>query len=217
MKTNKPIHKLIYGITLGLPMIVYLLVSAIVFQVVPDYEIHVEDIEQVVVIGNFVGVKENAKLKGTFTYNEEYELWGFTATEESVILINKQLYTYEDTQLVEAKRKLIEKEQSWKIPLSVYISLGGGLIVALVIMGKMQIHKQYPRIATLIALGLGTAILGLINLLITNIFHVFLIATISWAIYLLEYSIIQRNINREKTKSTSDELENALRDALRNG
>ena len=64
--------------------------------------------------------------------------------------------------------------------MSFIISVIATIIVVLIISGKMNLHKKYPKSATFIALLSATIFLGVINAIIGNIFAVFIVATISY-------------------------------------
>lgn len=75
---------------------------------------------------------------------------------------------------------------------SPYISLGfgtlivsilGGVIVAQIVLKKMDWYKQHPRTATFLALASGTLILYLVNAIVGNLLGVFTFALIGWAGY----------------------------------
>ena len=60
-------------------------------------------------------------------------------------------------------------------------------IVLLVISGKMNWQKEHPRLAVLIALISGTLVLAVINTIVSNLLGVFIVASISWGLYYLEW------------------------------
>ena len=120
---------------------------------------------------------------------------------------------YYNNDLTDIKKLEIQKETSYKLPLAFFISLMGVGIVALIISGKMQLYKKYPRISTLIGLLTGTIILYVMNIIVSNIFNVFLIATVSWAVYCLEYMIKEGIIN----KDIAEKEENDLIETLKKG
>ena len=111
------------------------------------------------------------------------------------------------------KVKNINIETGNKLSMSFIISVIATIIVVLIISGKMNLHKKYPKSATFIALLSATIFLGIINAIIGNIFAVFIVATISWGSYCIE-SYYYNNYVLEQTsqeKKTSA-LTKALRD-----
>jgi len=78
----------------------------------------------------------------------------------------------------------------------------------------MDIYKDYPRISTLVALVTGTLVLLVIDTIVSNLFGVFLIASISWALYCLEYWVNENFISEEESKKVESDLVKSLKDAL---
>lgn len=73
-----------------------------------------------------------------------------------------------------------------KVGVATFGTAIGVAIVSLVITGKLQLQKKYPKTAVFLGLLIGTVILALINTLIGDILRVFVVATISWALYCAE-------------------------------
>jgi Ca2+/Na+ antiporter len=103
---------------------------------------------------------------------------------------------------------------SYKIPIAFMISALGIGIVFLVIQKKMELYKTYPRMSALVALITGTLVLLVINTIVSNLLGVFMIATISWAVYCLEYMAKENIISEENGKKTESDLLGSLRKAL---
>ena len=217
MAKNKSrlLYKIITIITLGVPLPLYLFLSATLFNIVPDYEFKNITSESVLTLDTeeytFVYTNDTeAILNGAVVqYNGEY---GFYMDEDDILKLDDGYY---NSNLEDIKRLEIKKQTSYKLPLTFFISAFGVGIVALIVSGKLEWHKKYPRAAVLIALATGTAILYFLNTFIASILSVFLIATASWALYYLEYLVQQNKISQEKaTKSESDVL-SALKEALK--
>lgn len=227
---NKVIYNIVKWITLILPTSLYLLISAIVFQVHADIEINNFDVENV-----YKTYTNEEDVKGYNIYilfedmtNEttisgDFEVYdnglSYTSFENFVVKINDELYTFEviddnSFKFVEVSSIQVKKEQGWKIPLAFFMSLFAVGIVALVVMGKMQIAKQYPRTATLVSLILGSVILYVINLIVSSLFNVFLIATVSWLLYCIEYMVYKNSLNGTRAERLESDVARILKGLL---
>jgi hypothetical protein len=144
-------------------------------------------------------------------------LYGFYVDEDTIIRLDDGYYIYEDNELVDIKATELQREQSYKIPMAFVISAIGVAIVVLVVMNKMQWYKKYPRLSALVALATGTLILWVIDVLVSNLLFVFLIATISWGAYCIEYLIDKGLIDEETGKKAESETIKALKEALGDG
>lgn len=204
--------KILRILTLSLPLPIYLFLNAVLFSVTPDVTINIK-VEEVNVINYieedmyFIHGDDTTTFQGGYVvlYNG---IIGAVIEEGDIIRIGHTYYNYTENE--EGVRelvnlKLIEKQQSYKIPVAFFISALGVLIVALVVMGKMDIMKTYPRISALIALATGTLVLYIIDTIVSNLLGVFIVATVSWAIYCIEYTFAHGKITKtEKEKKTND-------------
>ena len=204
--------KILRILTLSLPLPIYLFLNAVLFSVTPDVTINakIEDIQVINYIEKdtyFIYSNETTTFEGGYTvlFNG---MIGTVIESGDIIRIGYTYYDYTENkegvkELVNLK--LIEKQQSYKIPVAFFISALGVLIVALVVMGKMDIMKTYPRISALIALSTGTLVLYIIDTIVSNLLGVFIVATVSWAIYCIEYTFAHGKITKtEKEKKTND-------------
>ena len=142
--------------------------------------------------------------------------YGIIITEEDIIKIDKNYYSYvvneeKVRELVDIKKFEIQKQQSYKLPISFFISLFAVLIVLGIIQGKMQWHKKHPRVAVLVALLTGTVILFILNSIIGGILGVFATATASWAVYCLEYLFYQNTLDEKDKANKESEILRALK------
>ncbi len=206
--------KILRILTLSLPLPIYLFLNAVLFSVTPDVVINakIEDIQ----VMNYI--EEDVYFiysKTDTTYNGGYVVLydgmiGAVIESDDIIKVGHVYYNYTENKegvMELVNLKLIEKQQNYKIPVAFFISTLGVLIVALVVMGKMDIMKTYPRISTLIALSTGTVVLYIIDTIVSNLLGVFIVATVSWAIYCLEYTFDSGKITKtEKEKKTNDLL-----------
>lgn len=215
---SKLIYKLITILTLALPLPIYLIVSAVIFNIQADYIIHNAEIDDLSVFSKndeyFITTdNKDVSFSGTMVYDNDLDTYVMVIETKDIIKVGKGYYSYDvENGLVDIRKIEKQQQQSYKIPLSVFISLGAILIVVLIIQKKMNWHKTYPRIATLIALLFGTIILFILNTVVSSILNVFLVATVSWAMYCLEYTVYSQI---EKTK-TNEKQEGDIIKALKN-
>lgn len=222
---SKLIYKLVTGITLFVPLPLYLLLMATLFNIKSDYIIYTtfENVEVITYIDNgqeietyFITTKNNATMDGIVEFRDGR--YGIVIKEDDIIKIDKNYYSYiirnEKRELVDIKKYELQKQQGYKIPLSFFISLLGVLIAVLIIQGKMQWQKKHPRLAAFIALLSVTVILFILDAIISNILGVFIVATASWGIYCLEYLMQQNKIDEKTKENKESELVRLLREAM---
>jgi len=201
---------------LSVPLpVLFIFYSATLFNINPDYEMRNITSESVLVIEleeyNFIYTNDTEAIyDGVVVYHEgEY---GFYMNADDILKVEDG---YFNNQLEDIKTLEIQKQTSYKIPLSFFISLFGVGIVFLIISGKMQLYKKYPRASVLIALFTGTAMLYVMNTIISNILAVFLIATASWAVYCIEYMVQMNKLSQEQADKKESDVISALKDALK--
>ena len=217
-------HKFRVFLFLGIPLPLYLFLSATLFNITPTHKITGAKIDEINLIvqedeGFIYTDNQEAIMSGNVAYNEVLAKYGFYIDETSIIQVGFKYYgmVLEENQyvLTDIKTMEIQRQQQYKLPLSFFISIASILIVILVVQGKMQWRKTYPRLATFIALLTGTVILTIIKSIVGDIQYVFLIATTSWGMYCLEYLYYTNKITSKqlaKTQSTLvSELENRLK------
>ena len=217
-------HKFRVFLFLGIPLPLYLFLSATLFNITPTHKIIGAKIDEINLIvqeddGFIYTDNQEAIMNGNVAYNEVLAKYGFYIDETSIIQVGFEYYgmVLEENQyvLTDIETMEIQRQQQYKLPLSFFISIASILIVILVVQGKMQWHKTYPRLATFIALLTGTVILTIIKSIVGDIQYVFLIATTSWGMYCLEYLYFTNKITSKqlaKTQSTLvSELENRLK------
>lgn len=217
---NRTLYKVIVAFTLIAPMTLYMFLSATLFNI--DEDIRVDNVtsEELIITtiedGYFAYTdNEDVIFSGVVTRLDG--LYGFYVDEDTIIRLDDGYYIYEDNELVDIKATELQREQSYKIPMAFVISAIGVAIVVLVVMNKMQWYKKYPRLSALVALATGTLILWMIDVLVSNLLFVFLIATISWGAYCIEYLIDKGLIDEETGKKAESETIKALKEALGDG
>lgn len=208
---SKLIYRIITIITLAVPLPIYLFLSATLFNIVPDYRIDDVELDTVVVVDNFMySNNTDAVYDGVVVYRDGN--YGFVVDEDDIIKIDGDYYNYK---LEDIKKLEIQKQTGYKLPITFFISLLGVGIVVLIISGKMQLYKKYPRASALVALITITVLLLIINTIVSNIFNVFLIATISWALYCIEYAVNAGHISHAVADKQENDLISSLREALK--
>lgn len=218
---SKVIYKIVSGITLFVPLPLYLFLTATLFSITPDYIVYTS-IDNVEVIEYeecyFLTTKNNASMNGLVGFIDGR--YGIVIDEEDIIKIENNYYSYilkdDVRQLVGIKKFEVQKQQSYKLPLTFFISLFGVAIAILIIQKKMQWYKKYKRLAAFVALLTVTLFLYIIDVIVSNILGVFVVATASWALYCLEYLFNKGIINDAQKEKQESDIIRTLREALLN-
>lgn len=213
------LQKLIGMITLLLPLSVYLFIVAAVNNVEVDYHIKYKDKTYQTFIlddGSGVFLKDDFGniewVEGKLTYRSSLGAYGILIKEGDIIRINKDYHTLklvdERLQIVPVKKSDEMVKKSPKLGTAFIVSMIGIGIIALVVSGKMQWQKKYPIIATLIALTVGTLVLLFINTVVGSLLNVFMIFTLSWGAFTIEYYAFKnKKDNNVKTDKRQAEIE----------
>lgn len=210
------IYKIITAITLILPTSLYLFLSATIFNIIPDYIVYDTPIEDMVIVNDFIYTTDTTvSYDGVVVYNADLDTYGINVTSDDIIKIGHNYYSLQDNALTDIKKFEVQKQVSYKIPITVFISALGVGIVLMVVNRKMEWYKKYPRTSVLISLLVGTIVLYIMNMVVANILNVFLVATVSWAIYCIEYNVKQGKLNSATAEKESNDLIDTLRKALK--
>jgi len=213
MKKNKLIYKIITIITLAVPLPLYLFLSATLFNIDADVTFKNVDSEDLIVNETYIYTNnEDALYEGVFAFEDDEYV--FYYDNEDIIKVDDGFFSVREGELVDIKALEVQKELGYKLPMAFFISLTGVGIVFLVVSGKMQWYKKYPRISTLVALLTGTVVLLIIDTIVSNLLGVFMIASISWALYCLEYWVNNNFITEEEGKKAESDLVSSLKKAL---
>jgi hypothetical protein len=214
--------KIIKLVTLIVPLPVYLFLMATLFSITPDYIINTE-IERVSVVdydeAYFIYTDDlEASLSGLMIYNAELQVYGIVIDEEDIIKIDGNYYSYilnnqNVRELVNIQKFAIQKQQSYKIPVSVFLSLIGILMVVLIVTKKLKWHEDHPKGAVFIALFSATVVLYIVNTIIGGILGVFIVATISWGLYLIEDMVDKGLLTTKQAEKVESDLLKALKEA----
>lgn len=190
------IYKIISALTLLLPMSVYLFVSSLITRIEYDYEVNVKMAELSVVEleqeAFIYDTTTKALINGIVRYNDDLATYGVYLDDSTVLKAKDGYYTYTQDkdglwQITNVKSAEIAVQRGWKIPLTFIINVLGVFIVLMVVSGKMGWQKEHPRLAVLIALITGTLVLAVVNVIVSNLLGVFIVASISWGLYYLEW------------------------------
>lgn len=212
---KKLLYRAVEWVTLVLPLSVYLLVMAFVFNIKADVYVNGE-LAQVEVVRHFennyiVALDDEVTFRGQV--EKVGDTYGLYINDTMIVKFKDGYFTYSD-EWQNVKDKEIKAQASAKIPFSTAVSIFAIVIVGLVVFNKMQFQKKYPRVATFLALFFGTLILLGIHLIIGEILYVFVIATISWLAYMIEHAIFENNLTQEQGKKATSELTNVLSNVL---
>jgi len=210
---KKTLYKIITTITLLVPLPLYLFLSATLFNISADVTYKGVDSADLIVTDTYIYTdSEDVLYEGVFAYEDNEYVFYYDI--DSIVRVDDGYFSVEDGALVDIKELAVREEMGYKLPMAFFISAVGVGIVFLVVSGKMQWYKDYPRISALVALVTGTLVLLVIDTIVSNLFGVFLIASISWALYCLEYWINNNFITEEEGKKAESDLVNSLKDAL---
>lgn len=235
-KNSALLYKIISGMTLVLPMSITLIISAIWSSPTPNVVVMFDtpnEIKKVEDLGTFITFEkfDDKKIKTKIDFDKIDEINAynvdFTAyekEEDGQYLFKNDYYvrfvgekfdkiiefTIENEVVTFGKVSNINKETGNKLSIGFISSVIATVIVVAIISNKMRLYRKYPKLATFIALLIGTIILAIIETIIGGILNVFIVATISWGAYCLEnYFYKNSKTNTEGEKKYSDLL-NAL-------
>lgn len=210
---NKVLYKIISGITIIAPLIVYLFLSATILNVnathfirkLDDVEVLVYELEDTLFLYN----EDNAfEYRGLIKYLDEVGQYGLEVYENDIVKIDKKYFAIskvdDELKIVDINVWEISKRENTKLPIATLISAFAILIIVLIYAGKMDSLKDRKRLAVWLSLALGTAILYGINLIVSNMLNVFIVALVSWSIYCIEYLVQKGFINDKDAKELRD-------------
>jgi len=217
MTKSNILYKLLVGATFILPTSIYLIISALFFNITPDitfYDLELGDLSVYIVEDDLYAVKGFTTANGHIIVDNG-ETYALIKSDE-IIKIGWRFYMIDlvDNTPTILERKLVEQETSYRVPIAVFISIFGVAIAGLIISNKMKIYKTRPRLATWITLFTTTITLALINLFVSNMLGVFIMVLISWTIYCIEYLYVQGKISGDNKNKEESYLLGALKKAL---
>ena len=224
------LYKIITIITLAVPLPLYLFLSATLFNITPDYTINHAKITELAIVSEIVDAEEytyiittnvEATFSGLVVFIPSEGTYGIMVDSKDIIKVNRNYYSAiknEETNLyemIDVKKFAIEQSQRAKFPVAFFVSVLGLLIVFAVVQGKMKWYKQYPRVSAFVGLLTGSVVLFLIDSVVGSLLNVFLIATVSWGVYCLEYLVAQGKVKELNAAKTENDLTMALKNALK--
>lgn len=220
-KKQTIIYKIIISATLILPISLYIFFTSLLVKVEPNIVTNakINDLT-IVYIEDGVFIYDDLKthyIDGHVVYNESVGAYGVYVDNEIILKAKDGYFSYdvESGALKDVTRREMNLQKGTKIPLSVMFSIFATLLVALIIGGKMEWQKKKPRLAAFIALLTTTIILYIINSIIGGMLGVFVMATISWGLYSIEYLYAQSLITKEKKEESESKIMITLREAFK--
>lgn len=214
-------RKIITILTLTLPITIYLFVFALLFRITPDVTIY-DEIGDLTVITQedeyFIYGDIETRFSGGYVLVIDNQV-GALVSSDDIIKIDRGYYSYTQDKdgvlrFVDIKELEQQEQQGMKLPLTFVISLIAVLIVSMIIMGKFDVIKKRPYASVLVSLWLITGILYIVNLIVDNILGVFLMAAVSWSIYMIERLFWQGKITQTQNEKTQSDLVNTLNELL---
>lgn len=177
-------RRLIKYSIIGMPAITLLILMATILNINYTHNIKGE----VFLSDNIIySLDDEVVFEGRVEFIEEFNTYGIVLKEGEVAKVNRTYYSYEFNpkkkiyEVKELNAWEVQKKEGWKLPVSIFISIGALAIIGLVSFNKLRIGRKHKELALLVSLGLGTAILYLINLIAGNMLHIFLTVFISYA------------------------------------
>lgn len=220
-KKQNAIYKLIIALTLILPTSLYVLFTSLLVSIEPDVitNAKIDDLS-VVYLDDGAFVYDDTQehyFNGFVVFNEDIGAYGVRVGADIILKAKGGYYSYdiESQELKDISKREMNLQKGTKIPLGVMFSIFATLLVALIIGGKMEWQKKKPRLAAFIALLTTTIILYIINSIIGGMLGVFVMATISWGLYSVEYLFAQNIINKKERDDVEQKLVGALKTALK--
>ena len=206
--------KIIYALTMLLPMSAYLIIYSLLFSITPDLIIddEIADLSVITYEDEYFiyGDIETQYIGGYVLYNEG--VIGAVIDNDDIIKIGSGYYSYTQDEegvlrLVDIKDIERQEQQGSKLPISFVISAFATGIVIMIIIGKFDGIKKQPYIAVLVSLWTVTGFLWLVSLIANNMLGVFVVASISWTMVIFEKLYHDGKLSQtDKNKADSETL-----------
>lgn len=211
-KKTKILFNTLFGATLILPFATYLLLMATILNIKYDHQVvgEVEIVENVI----YSNDKETI-FNGRVEWLDEFDTYGIVMEEDEIAKVGRKFYSYElndkkEYELVELNAWGVQKKESWKLPVSLIISAFGIVIVALVFVGKLKVRRKYLNVSILISLVAGWGFSYVIGLIAGGVANVFLVAAISWGLFMAELKVYEHLNKEEREQKAASELATKL-------
>jgi hypothetical protein len=195
------------------PPLAVMIYSVVDFNPLPsyNYEIECRQVLSITNIDNTLGKDHFVIVEGTrekptliktirpikfssnleFTINKKYSVLHFEVEAQNLIKVESNVIAYlgifENKNNYRIEDIKVNQENTSKIIAfsfgSLITFLLGGVIIAQVILKKMNWYKDHPRITVFLSLLLGTLILALVNAIISDLLLIFIAGLVSWSMY----------------------------------
>lgn len=208
-KKSLTVYNIISSLTLILPITVYLILMATIFKIQPDMvmsaefdNVIIEEYENNYLI--YSDLDTTFKGGNVIYHNDMIKA---VISKKDIVKLDNGFYQINDKGvLADVSKKEVENTKASYITFTVVVGLVASLIVILIIKGKMEWHKKYKRTAVLISLVLGTVILYVMDLIVGHFFWVFLVFTLSWIAYMIEYGFYKGKIDEVTRDKLREEI-----------
>lgn len=208
-KKSLTVYNIISSLTLILPITVYLILMATIFKIQPDMvmsaefdNVIIEEYENNYLI--YSDLDTTFKGGNVIYHNDMIKA---VISKKDIVKLDNGFYQINDKGvLADVSKKEVENTKASYITFTVVVGFVASLIVILIIKGKMEWHKKYKRTAVLISLVLGTVILYVMDLIVGHFFWVFLVFTLSWIAYMIEYGFYKGKIDEVTRDKLREEI-----------
>lgn len=216
---KKTLYNILTSATVVLPTIIYLYLSATILNIQYDYEVWYDkdvvvsvyewDYEEEPMLFYFSATRE-ATFEGVVEWNDTYKAYGMYLKEGDIIKENKKFRIVEkvegrELELVDINKFLIQTKESINLPVATIISIFAAVVVIMIKTGKMGFLKKYRRLSVFLSLLIGTLILYGIDMIVSNMLNVFLVALASWTVYCIEY-LVAMGFDKDKRLEEKEKL-----------
>lgn len=208
---NKIIYKIITTATIFAPTLIYIFLAATLFNINVTHELYADGFNEVLTDdGVFIYTDEtNALYAGITAFNEELSVWGMYINEGDILKVNGNYYGFDrDGNFTDIKKFELQKKEQYNIPMAALVAVG---LIALIVSAKMLWKKKYPEIAVFVALLVGTIILFVLDTIIHNMLMVFLWATVSAGLYVIEKLVYYGKLTKAEAVKIESETARELR------
>ena len=216
---KKTLYNILTSATVVLPTIIYLYLSATILNIQYDYEVWYDkdvvvsayewDYEDEPMLFYFSATRE-ATFEGVIEWNDTYKAYGMYLKEGDIIKENKKFRIVEkvegrELELVDINKFAIQTKENISLPVATMISIFAAVVVIMIKTGKMGFLKKYRRLSVFLSLLIGTLILFGIDMIVSNMLNVFLVALASWAVYCIEY-LVATGFDKDKRLEEKEKL-----------